>query len=317
MTLRGLRCRWRALRFQGVWSTRGGSLQPGPLPLGRGFADAFLERTTHEGSAIALQGGCCGSGAKTIDDAGLPPTKPAPPPSAQTHQPASADKQRDAAVTDSKPAVPNSQQTDGLPESVPVVLPPPDKADAVAGIPLQPAAYQDAVGQQAQLLNGSAAAGAPAPFFSPFADNRKARTASMDAQRNGGGGSNGSATSVSRFAGNGTAAAGGGGGFADSAGLGAPNGSAGSPMNSVGSRQSSLGAGLKSRSFVTSGSGALADQPATCVWPHLLLILPVLWARKDELAARSSQQQSNQPELLILYAVGSARMRNKQCDCLQ
>ncbi len=62
--------------------------------------------------------------------------------------------------------MPNSQQIDGLPESVPVVLPPPDKPDAVAGVPL---------GQTPQPPpnGGAAAQGVPpsAPFHSPFADD--------------------------------------------------------------------------------------------------------------------------------------------------
>ena len=206
-----------------------------------------------------LQGGCCGSGAKTIDDAELRPSKPAQPApaaGAKTQQQPTA-----AAVAGGKPSqqqVPNSQQIDGLPESVPVVLPPPDKPDAIAGVPLQPSEYQSAVGQP-PLPNGAATVPStvglgtpPSPFFSPFADNRKARAGSSENDR----GSNGS---VTRFAGNGNTAAADGGG--SMAGV--------SPFNSAASRQSSGGfsGGLKSSSFATFGSGALGDQPAMCALP--------------------------------------------------
>ena len=251
-----------------------------PPPPQRRLADASCKYIPAiarcDASHLALQGGCCGSGAKTIDDAELRPDKPArsaAPAAAKTqHQPTS-DAGKAAAFADVKPAqqeqeqqqqqqqqqqqVPNSQQIDGLPESVPVVLPPPGKPDAVAGIPLQPAEYQTAVGQPPQP-NGAAtvpptvgqAASPPSPLFSPFADNRKARTAS-DADR----GSNGSV--AGGFAANGSAATG-----------AADGGSSGlSPFNSAASRQSSGGfsGGLKSQSFATFGSGTLGDQPATCV----------------------------------------------------
>ncbi len=123
------------------------------------------------------QGGCCGSGAKTIDDAELRPNKPeraGPAAAAKPQQQPVADGGNAAAVASGKPAqhqqeqqgqqqqrqqVPNSQQIDGLPESVPVVLPPPDKPDAVAGVPL---------GHTPQPPDGGAA---QSGFVSPFADN--------------------------------------------------------------------------------------------------------------------------------------------------
>jgi hypothetical protein len=138
--------------------------------------------------------------------------------------------------------VPNSQQTDGLPESVPVVLPPPDKPDATAGITLQRVEQREATGQ-APLPNGTAAglpaAAVPSPFSSPFADDRRNRTASMDAQRGSGGT----------------------GGVTNSSGV-VPNGGT-SAQGSCASGGVQPG-GRKSSSYNNLPSGVV-EQPATCV----------------------------------------------------
>ena len=147
--------------------------------------------------------------------------------------------------------MPNSQQIDGLPESVPVVLPPPDKPDAVAGIPMQRAEQREVTGQ-APLANGTSVGAAPpaaaaSTFSSPFADDRRSRTASTSAQRSSSGGSNSAVP-------NGSGA------------MGARALNGGSP-GSAQQQPGAAGGGMPSASRKSSSYSSLpfGDPPAACV----------------------------------------------------